>query len=298
MKKIFVFAAILSAALVSCSKEAETENPNEVMFQASSLFTVETKAVPVEYGPSGNFTAFNVSATTGTLGSETAVATFQNIPFTGSYNNRYKGNPTPMFWPNEDPGYHFYASNNSMTFGAAGTTVNAVNDKDVVCAFLATSAHKSVNALAFEHVFARIGTVTVTAEAGYTITDVTLQIKDPKTGGVYNLRTKGWSSETTGAKTTLFQKSTIPNTNNPDLYLIPGTYTMLCSWTATKGSSVQSFVEKECNVTLEGGKINELSTDPEATGTKGLGGNASEIEFTVTVSPWTSVVKELTFSPS
>ena len=217
---------------------------------------------------------------TGAAGSETAVWT--NVAFSGNNTDGYKAAAPGKWWPSTDASYRFYAANSALTFAASGATVAATNATDVICAYAAAPSYKAKNTLSFEHIFARLGAVTVSAATGYTISNVSIKIT-PKTGGTYNLLTgaghtdgAGWSGLATGSETVI--GNTVGNTAN-DLYLVPGTYTLTASWTATKGDYTENIENMTCDVSLVAGKINKISTT--------LSGNAKEIVFNVSIAPWT-----------
>lgn len=269
-------AAALTATLFGCTKAsgedaiALKEGSVRVAFSAS-VPAPETKATAVL-----SLESFTVDATQGAAGSETsawdgAVFSLENGLFVSN-----------RFWPEDmDPVYHFYASNAAMTFDEAGTTVDADNATDVVCAYLSSSTYKATNALVFEHVFARLGAVTVTAALGYTVTGVSITIT-PKTGGTYNMRTgygstdgTGWSSLDTGSGTELANAT--PGVKANDIYLVPGLYAVTCEWTATEDDYTEDFV-KEVGVSLVAGKVNTISAT--------LGGRLSVIDFGVSLADW------------
>lgn len=265
-KNSFITILTLVAALVSCNKEAPVEeySSSEIHFGAKNAsFTVEadTKA---STGTSEvtSLSAFKVAATTGAAGSESS--TWNNVSFSGS--GDYTGGKT---WPASNPSYNFYATNRSgdtpMTFDAAGTTISATNTQDVVCAYLpsASVTYKAKNTLSFEHIFARVSTVTVSAESGYTISSVDIKIT-PKTGGTYNLRTgagatdaTGWSGLTTGSATTI---ASAVGANSNDVWLVPGTYTITAGWTASQsGGSSVTYSGKTVDVVITRGKRNAIT---------------------------------------
>ena len=271
----------LSAA-TSCQQQlnvsdAALEPVDEIIFHAAdpSLDAeVSTKATAVT-----SLTSFNVSAVTGAAGTETAVWT--NVAFSGNNTDGYKAAAPGKWWPSTDASYRFYAANTALTFAASGATVAATNATDIICAYMASPAYKAKNTLSFEHIFARLGQVTVSAASGYTISGVSIKIT-PKTGGTYNLRTgagktdgTGWSGLATGSETVI--GNAVGNTAN-DLYLVPGTYTLTASWTATKGDYTENIENMTCDVSLVAGKINKISTT--------LSGNAKEIVFNVSIAPW------------
>lgn len=239
-------------------------------------YNVTTKATVVDE-TSLNTSGFNVSATTGAAGAETAVWTSQ--PFTLG-EGVFSGN---KWWPSTDPGYHFFASNAVLTYTADGNTFAASNDVDVVAAYLPSPTYKAVNTLQFEHVFARLGSVTITAESGYTISNVSVRIT-PKVSGTYNLKTgygvtdgsAGWSNVTEAASPSVIASQVGANAN--DIYLVPGTYDLKVTWTATVGDYSQTFTDMPAEVSLTAGKVSSFTAE--------LGGLAKEVQFRISVTPW------------
>lgn len=235
----------------ACSRVSDPDGEQRIQFTVPGLFQaqVDTKAAEVT-----SLAEFHVGCVTGTLGvSEVEV---WNTLFTTS------GGETPVYvsdkyWPGSDQGYKFYASNMPLTPSATGYTVWASNATDVVCAVLADPGYATTNVLSFEHVFSRLGNVTVEAFPGYTITGISITIT-PKTGGTYNLRTKTWSGMTTGSATTIANST--PGTRANDLYTVPGIYTLTASWTATdSGSNAVTYSNRTVDVELEKGVVNNAT---------------------------------------
>lgn len=267
---------VLTAA--SCSKHGDGMM-DEVAFSVSGVGVdafVDTRVTVVD-ASSLNFSGIHVSATTGSAGSESAEWT--NVLFTkvGSY---FTGG---QYWPdtNADP-FHFYASNQALTFTAAGATVSAVNTSDVVCAYMPSPTFKGVNTLVFDHIFARLGEVTFSAAPDFTVSGISVTIV-PQTGGTYNLRTgygqtdgTGWSGVTAGSATAITNST--PGTKVNDFYLVPGTYTITATWTVTSGDFSKTYSNKTYDVDLVAGKVNTI--------TAVLGSDAEDIKFTAEVEPW------------
>ena len=253
----------------------DSEPVDEIIFRTadpSLSAEVATKATAVT-----SLSSFNVSAVTGSAGSETAVWT--NVSFTGNNDAGYKAD---KWWPAEDASYRFYASNSALSFAASGATVAATNATDVICAYAAAPSYKAKNTLSFEHIFARLGAVTVSAATGYTISHVSIKIT-PKTGGTYKLLTgaghtdgTGWSGLATGSETVI---ASATGSNANDIYLVPGTYTLTASWTAARGLYTENIQNMQVDVNLTAGKINTISTT--------VSGNAKEVVFSVSIAPWT-----------
>ena len=290
MKKTFfiLFLACLELAVSCCKQDdAEYTPDGQIAFRASGAafdVTVDTKATEVSE-PSLAVSGINVSCTTGSAGSESTV--WNSVAFAINA-GVYKASGSPKAWPESNAYYNFYASNAAMIFDAAGTTVNATNATDVVCAYLpygttsSTARYKVTNTLNFEHIFARIGNVTFSAADGYTITDISVTIT-PKTGGTYNIRTgaghtdaTGWSNLTTGSPVSIARST--PGMQSNDLYLVPGTYVLTAGWTASQGGYTKTYSGIECEVTIVGGSVNAITAN--------LVGEATDISVGVSVQAW------------
>ena len=291
MKSLRILTSVLVAASVfgSCAKELtdlpdNTSGSETISFGVDGSFSakVETKATEVT-----SLSSFYVTAVTGSAGSESEVwnsVQFNQVP--GSSPATYTGN---KLWPSSDPGYKFYGSNVALNFAAGGTYVNASNATDVVCAYLSSPTYKTKNTLTFEHIFARICTVTVSAEPGFTVSSVNIQVT-PKTGGTYNIRTgaghtdgTGWSALTTGSAV---QIASSLGTNSNDVWLVPGIYSLSASWVATQaGGASVTYTGKTVDVAITGGQRNAISAT--------LGG---EIVFGVTVEPFDDMSVPVVFS--
>lgn len=289
MKRFSLFASATAIGLfaASCGRDAGLNLPetpasyDEVVFRTNRLDAdVMTRTSAVS-----TLTSFYVAAATGTAGeSDQYVWEGGQAAFTG--NGTYTGG---KYWPYSDPEYHFYASNTAMNTSdnsAASVTVGD-NSTDVVCAYLATSTHKAVNTLAFCHIFARLGTVTVSSNAtGYDVTALSLSLT-PKTGGTYDLLSgdgktddSGWTATTESGQTTIAAKT--GQTDN-DLYLVPGSYTVSATYTLSKGAYSHEFT-KTATINLIKGKINKVAATLPMPGPED---DAGEITLGITVSDWT-----------
>ena len=275
---------ILPLILLACRREsvpevtaADQAGSVPLVLLAEGVDDYVTKA-GVQVTTTANLASFYAAATTGAAGSE--VSAWSSTEFTKSGDSYIGG----KYWPISNPGYHFYASNCPLVFHAGGSLVQASNNADVICAYKATPSYKEDNTLVFKHIFARIGVVTAHAQDGYTLSNVSIRIS-PQTGGKYNLRTgdgktdgTGWSELTTGSAVEL--TSGAIGSKDIDLYLVPGTYTLTATWTATRGDYVETFTAKTTQVNLEGSKISNLTAT--------LGGQAVAVKITVSVSDWSS----------
>ncbi len=281
MRPCFTFL-LLSIGLLSCIREAEGPwmegrtdaitftgrwesdaatksiaqgEDGQLQLQLEAIPLAEEMATKTEVVSS--LESFYVSATTGNSGEE--VRAWENTAFNGD--GSYTGG---KYWPSSDPDYHFYASNRPLSFRADGCTVSADSQTDVVCAYLPAPTFREANALTFQHIFARIGRLTiVSARADMRVRDVDIRLT-PLTSGVYNLRTGAWSGTVEGASTCIGPGSAGCRDN--DLYLVPGTYKLSCSWTLDYKGYTSSHAESK-TVTFLAGKLYNL--------TASLGGSVS-----------------------
>ena len=255
---IMLFVGVMLCS-PSCMKEYPSmdEVPGDLIRFSTENMTAEVATKTAETTMSTLQTnGFNVSATTGSAGSETSA--WNSVAFAKN-GDLYTGN---KFWPASNPNYHFYASNVALTHNAAGCTVAANANTDVVCAYLGTTTYKNTNNLTFEHIFARLCRIDVVAETGYDISGISVRMT-PKTSGTYNLRTgagqtdgTGWSSVSAGSQQTV---ATAKGANNNDIYTVPGTYSFTVTWTATNSSGSVTYTNQVVNLPLKGGKTNNVS---------------------------------------
>lgn len=285
MKKIILSLFVL-AGLVACNEKSLTpgggEQSGKIRFLAGGpalTANVSTKATVVT-GADLDTYGFLANAVKGTAGTDTEVWTNQEFTKVEDAWEQDK------WWPNtnSEP-YRFYAvypKSYMTTFAAGGPTISASNAHDIICAYAANPTYKSVNTLSFDHIFARLTDVMVSAVSPYTISDVSISIT-PLVSGTYNLYIgagqtdgTGWSNTSPAASASVIASAT--GTNNNDIYLVPGSYTLTASWTATKDNYTQTFTGKTVDVNLVAGKTNKI--------TASLTGDGTEIKFSVSVTAW------------
>jgi len=293
MKPSFILLPLAAAALalaVSCNQEpapvASPSEPREIVFSAGGAMSAEVTTKTSEIS-SLESSGFYVSATSGTT---TESQLWNNAAFSYS-SGKYKGS---KYWPLENNGIHFYASNANMSFSEDGCIVEgaSANSKDVVCAYLPSPAWKEPNDLTFEHIFARIGVVNVTPPAGYNVSGFSITFT-PYVSGNYNIKTGEWSGkavDTSMSNKTIANSATSANDNN--MWVVPGEYELTATYTLEKGSGAGRYQEqftKKATVNLVAGKVSSIQTTlPD--------GNATEILFNVTVTPWGSNAISATFT--
>ena len=236
-------------------------------------------------------TGFYVSAVNGNPGAD--VQKWTNVHFSKSGDSFVSS----KYWPISNQNYRFFASSAPLTYTSSGATISATNTSDIVCAYKSNPVYGARNTLQFDHIFARISTVTVAATAPYNISNVSIWIVNAKTGGTYNLYSgagqtsgTGWSSLTpSGSSETQLYSNTGTITAgdsstgvNNDLYIVPGTYQLKATWTASVDDYSQTYTTKTSvsNVFIQGGKVNSISVS--------LSGDATEITFSIAVADWGS----------
>lgn len=288
MRKSFIIL-MAGLALAACSKQLDApvqEGPHEIAF---TVGTPETRGATEV--TTSNISALYVTATTG---SSSETAAFTSASFTKGGSNWTGG----KYWPASDPGYHFYGANTALTHTASGATVSPANaNTDIVVGYIATSNFKSVNVFTLGHIFAQVGTCTIKAPAGYTLSGVKVSLK-PITSGTYNLKSGSWTSKGSAASTASYifgTSSTGVNITTAggsstsadnDLWLVPGDYQLTATYTIAKGDFSKAYT-KTATVTLVQGKNNNIGLNSNGDPNIPEPDDIAELTFTVTVTPWT-----------
>lgn len=279
--KVMAAVAVLPLLSVSCGKETIPVQKTGVIFGAhmssDSLFAEKTKSAEVT-----SLSSFYVCATESdhvTPADDGGSAFINNSVFT------LVGGTTDYVsdkaWPatSFSNGLEFYAANKSITMnGSVAPFVSTDNSTDVVTAYMSNPTVLVKNELTFYHAFTRINSVTVTAESGFTISNVTIKVKNCKDSGTYDIRSGLWTSTSSSGDVTIYS-SAGTGTQNSALNLCPGLTSFICSWTATWGSRTTVFENVECAaVSLLKGTKYDLSVK--------LSGLTNMIEFTMDFHPW------------
>ena len=243
--KRYLFLALTLSLLASCNKMESPVNtqepqlpPEEVVDEISFAVMQETKAPQ----PITSLSSFYVTATTTSGSSETVK--FGNVQFSDNGSGVFVGG---KMWPASNPSYHFYASNVEIGSGqtiAINSSIDEFN-KDVVCAYLSSPTYKQTNQLQFNHILARVGTVTLTDMDSYSSVSLTLKYRHK---GTYNIKSGTWSN--TGSD----QTRTLTLANN-NLWIIPGTYSLTLDFKDASGTSKTLTVSQ----TFLAGKINNIT---------------------------------------
>lgn len=214
---------------------------------------------------------------------------WENEVFTKQGNLYVNGN---RYWPASSSSagnYKFVACNRPITGQSNGFIVHAQGYYgDLVMAVKKSgiTAYSS-NVLDFQHIYARLGTVIVSAKTGFTLSNVSVTMT-PKSGEFFqdsdydfppaNTLAGGWDSYTAQEGTLTTVASGI-GTFNPGLCFMPGTYTLNLSWTVTDATGVYtaSFSNTK-NVEFKMGENTTLNIT--------LGGDPKDIIFTAGVADW------------
>lgn len=274
-----LYASIgLGLAVISCGKPVEPSVASEpepipeekelveLVFSVNEQDAIDTKVTVTELGNIG--TVYH-TITTGTPGSN------ESLEHSGSCT--FVSNPVSTgYYVASGPTRRFYVSNVAPTY-TAGThqvTVPATNDTDIVVGYSST-ANTSVS-LTMSHIFARIGELSMAVQPGYdSISDVTWQIRRANssggTSGTYVPASGSWQGCSGLASDTAI-------VTNSDLYVIPGSYVISCSYTLHKGAIAET-ITATATVDMVAGQINNIY------GTA-VGGHAAGVTFTVTTAPW------------
>lgn len=168
------------------------------------------------------------------------------------------------YWPgDEGPTWQFDCASKALTWTSGGYTVDIGEGEDVVVAHVPYPLRHVKNTVTFVHPFAYINDVVVTAEAGWTLSGVSLTLT-PVVSGTYNLKEghgmtdgTGWSDTAEGDPVNIAPSTA--GTSHPDLLLVPGTYEVTAAWTATDGVTPKSFSDMVTTIDVVGGKNNVLS---------------------------------------
>lgn len=275
---------ILSAVILplgSCSREeAFFEAPVEIVFGAEGPAATRADVTTLSTA--------NIVCTSGASGSETVRWSIDGADVSGGTL------ATGRYWPSSAAysamgGYHFYAANTALRVGTDGAyTGTLTNAQDIVCASLPSPVYAASNALVCDHVFSKLGDVTVTGScSGYIIGDLTVKLTDVRTGGVYHLRSGSWTG-TSGTDWTIvpyvggfLSSSSYASAAMKGTYLIPGTYSLSASYNVYTTSWVWcDYVGKSAAVTFAPGVASNLNIT--------LPINAMSPSVSVTVAQWST----------
>ena len=306
MKTKYLFIAGLALIMAAaCNKNAQVAektdgmSSQEIVIAAEGEFGAEvtTKASEITLA---ELASLKVSAMTSTA----YVGSFENVTFTKGGDGKFKGE---KYWPETDGGWSFVASNTTIEGTYAAPYISAANAGTDYLWGYATPSHKATTIdMTINHAFAQVGTVTMRAPAGFTVTGCSVTIA-PITAGRCAVKDGTWSNlgaagtpvyifggNATGVAVSSAAGGTTSDDN--DLWLVPGTYTLTANYTITKGDFTKAYT-KTATVALVQGKNNNIGLngagDPNI---PDPGSDVKEINFTVTVTPWADLNVPADFS--
>lgn len=281
---VAVMAAVLACmGLSSCVREIlpVAGNVPDLAGKGISQATVRRSGIPaadslVRFGAS-EVPFYGVEVTTKTAEVTSLTSFYASVTTPGNnYDQQIYTNKvfnlvngdfvSDLFWPAEGITWQFDCANTPLTWTADGFEVSVTSAFDLLVARLPYAERKVKNEVVFEHAFARIDDVVISAAAGCTLSGVSLMIT-PVVSGTYNLKRgvghhdgTGWSwsdPEDLGAEQNIAPATA--GTSHPGLLLVPGTYLLRAAWTATDGVDTVSFTDMVQAVEFTGGRNNVIS---------------------------------------
>lgn len=287
MKKILIIAAALVATVTtSCNKRLTADLPKaiDIVCEGELPLEVGTKTTEVASLPS----ALYWSATTGSTTSQTSKygSTSGSVSSGKISTGKYQTATATT--------YNWYVSNMALTNNSGGTTISADGTTTDVIAGMTTS-NSTEPAVTLSHIFARTGSLTAslsssTSSKGYSLSNVSWKIVGKSTVNSKTVGQKGTYNISKGAFTDVSSSlsSSTAITSSSDFYLMPGTYTITCSFRLTLGDFVKDY-SKSGDVTLVAGKKNSITATIDID-------EAKPITLSVTLSGWGSQSHSLTFN--
>ena len=276
VKYTFISLSVIAGIFYSCKKASTDADDVRAVGDMIVLYLddtidafVDTKAVSeVTTIPSNLYWA----ATSGSGTSETQ-------KFANSYSSVSSSKiNTGKYQTATASTYNYYVSNAFLNVGA-DTYVSAsggTDGTDVICGRVSSSS--ATPSITMGHIFARTGTLSLSAPSGYTVSgtpswSIMKSGTNTGTAGTYNLRTGAWSSVSGLTSYTSFNSSS-------DMYLIPGTYSIKVQFTLTRGNFSKEYTQTGSITVAAGNKYNITASTSSA--------EAVQVVFTTSVTAWTS----------
>lgn len=277
---------LLSASLAASCTSFDTEHGNtgEFTLNLEGDFPVEfsTKAIAVTSIPQMMYW----SATTGPLTSETGkyASTMALVPSGGKISTGIMTTEIPET-------LNWYVSNTALSYNSGCTVIPMASTIDVIAGMV--SSDDASPSVTLKHIFARTGTLTLEAQWGYELSNVSWTITGKDTIGGKEIGRSGTYNISRGEFTEVSSPvSNLSISSSSDLYLMPGVYTISVSYTLSRMKSpyYRKTFTKSADVTLVEGAVNNI------TGTA-VGAPEVEVEFalSVSLSPWSNLIQEVMF---
>ena len=290
--KTLLLLALVGASLATACEKAFDTTPvtepspdREIIFGLSGIINSDVATKATTEVDASNLETIYISAKSGTK------YAFQNVVFTKGTDNKWRGG---QYWPASDPYYSFAASNVNLNDGESHPSVSVQNtNTDVITAYLSSSTFRQENAFTFRHIFAQVGTVTMKAPAGFTVSNLKLRFR-PIQQGKYYLDTNTWNAgDAVSNDVYLFgtesagvdlEGGVSQTSDDHDLWLLPGSYTLTATYTISKGNYSRSKTAS-ATVNLAQGYNNNIGLNGDAANIPEPN-DIQEIIFTVTITPW------------
>lgn len=198
-----------------------------------------------------NLSSFYVTITKGS-GAESVEEA--NVSFSGSQGGLYTS-AEAIYWPMSDLNYHFYASNvETGETSSDYSRITCSNTTDVVYCYLASPTFRGVNTLNFQHVFGRVGSLSIDCSGltddSYTGIVTSASLTCP-TAGVFDMKTGTWVSTTSSVPYTLNEAN--------DKWVVPGTYVLSLDFQVVSGNEGFAGRHLVGEVLIGANKINNIS---------------------------------------
>lgn len=257
-----MFLVLVFLVICSCSKEPESFFETGGMQDGAVVFTVEDKVIDADCHTKAD-TVFELEQFTAGI-----VADYSSITLLVDDNRIFyrRGGDyvSDLYWPDSGTTlWRFVCSNVPLSYSSDdGFSIHVSTDTDAVVSVLSQAVPRRKNVLTFEHVLGMIGVVTVNEEYGWEISDVRLSFV-PCIEGDFNIsrgygRTDGtgWSNLVPGEECVL---ASSVGFNHAFVWAVPGNYSVVASWVATRGTEVRSFDNYATSVEVVAGRINSFT---------------------------------------
>ena len=259
MKRYSLIAMLLAIAVVSCNKIPVVEIPDEVPeekleevvigFDGSVPLDFGTKATIVTSMPTQLYwCATEGSSETQVWGSTLATVSNRTTNSGKIMTGKYKAANSTK--------YTYYVSNRPLTIQSGDVTITATGGTSGTDAIAGGNYTNSLTpTVTLKHIFGLIGNLTISA-SGYTISNTSWKVVGVGSGtgvsGTYSVRNDQWKS---------VSESCTERAMATNMLLIPGTYKVTVTFTATK-SGVSKTVTQSGELEIIQGKKHNITASP------------------------------------
>lgn len=297
----FIGTVLGLAVFCSCSREdvvlPDAQADGRIVFglETGTLADVATKAVTESTDASVKSQGFKVAA----VGSANDVIFNEKVSYASSKD--WYATATPYYWPSSGSlsFYAAYPSAQSITVTAGSASLSYTDDRNTdLIAAKAVGVEKPATAqpvaLAFDHILSQVNINAKGAvDDGLTFRVKSISIEAPGSG-TYAYASGTWSPAAGATKGFYTGPKDIAGTTLTPLgesqTVLPGSIIIKVTYDVLSGSSViLSFTDKSVLVNVSMGKKSTVNLTLPSSG-------ASQLSFTVSVSPWGSEEHDVTLS--